>query len=202
MNIVTIIGSPHGMKGNTGRLLSSVEASLKGSGADVTQFDVARMDVKPCRGCGSCHKTGQCVIKDDFKEVEAALLKADGIVLASPNYIFSVTAQMKAAHEELRESFGAAVEPHRTEPTLPATTGGDVVTAVDGARLRTLNEELLRLPDWFTPPAGAGDCRHCTSDAKNKDCPGFWDGEKVNNASGVSSGQRSVGGRDLRPGGQ
>ena len=44
MNIVTVIGSPHGMKGNTGRLLASVEASLKASGADVTQFDVTRME--------------------------------------------------------------------------------------------------------------------------------------------------------------
>jgi len=137
MNIVTIIGSPHGMKGNTGRLLSSVEESLKASGADVTQFDVARMDVKPCRGCGSCHKTGQCVIKDDFKTVEAAMLKADGIVLASPNYIFSVTAQMKALMDRcscpihcqaLEGKYGAAV----------VTSGGSGGDVVEGYLLRFL----------------------------------------------------------------
>ena len=44
MNIVTVIGSPHGMKGNTGQLLSRVEESIKASGAEVTQFDVTRME--------------------------------------------------------------------------------------------------------------------------------------------------------------
>ncbi len=137
MNIVTVIGSPHGMKGNTGRLLSSVEASLKASGAEVTQFDVTRMDVKPCRGCGSCHKTGQCVIKDDFKTIEAALMKADGIVLASPNYIFSVTAQLKALMDRcscpihcqaLEGKYGAAV----------VTSGGSGSDVVEGYLLHFL----------------------------------------------------------------
>ena len=47
-------------------------------------------------GCGACHKTGECVIKDDFAKVKKALMEADGILLASPNYIFSVSAQLKA----------------------------------------------------------------------------------------------------------
>jgi len=137
MNIVTVIGSPNGMKGNTGRLLSSVEASLKASGAEVTQFVVARMDVKPCRGCGSCHKTGQCVIKDDFQKIEAAFMKADGIVLASPNYIFSVTAQMKALMDRcscpihcqaLEGKYGAAV----------VTSGGSGSDVVEGYLLQFL----------------------------------------------------------------
>ena len=137
MNIVTVIGSPHGMKGNTGQLLSRVEESLKASGAEVTQFDVTRLDVKPCRGCGSCHKTGQCVIKDDFKQVETALFKADGIVLASPNYIFSVTAQMKALMDRcscpihcqaLEGKYGAAV----------VTSGGSGSDVVEGYLLHFL----------------------------------------------------------------
>ena len=58
-----------------------------------------------------------------------------------------LTAQLKAAHEALKQTFGA---PPR-EGKMPPTTSGDVVTAVDAARLRALNEELLRVPDWFTP---------------------------------------------------
>ncbi|MGO8704258.1 MAG: flavodoxin family protein [Candidatus Brocadiia bacterium] len=137
MNIVTVIGSPHGMKGNTGQLLSRVEESIKASGAEVTQFDVTRMDVKPCRGCGSCHKTGQCVIKDDFKKIEEAFMKADGIVLASPNYIFSVSAQMKALLDRcscpihcqaLEGKYGAAV----------VTSGGSGSDVVEGYILHFL----------------------------------------------------------------
>lgn len=96
MNLVAVMGSPHGMAGNTGQLLEALMAAAKDAGAEVTLFCLGDMNVKPCRGCGACHKTGECVIKDDFARVKKALLEADGIVLASPNYIFSVSAQLKA----------------------------------------------------------------------------------------------------------
>ncbi|HET8895529.1 MAG TPA: 2-oxoglutarate dehydrogenase E1 component [Gaiellaceae bacterium] len=60
-----------------------------------------------------------------------------------------VNAQLKAAHEELKQSFTA---PRPPEGKMPATTtGAEVVTAVDADRLRALNDQLLRVPDWFTP---------------------------------------------------
>src|SRR5262249_56946482 len=37
------------------------------------------------------------------------------------------------------------------EGRIRSGTGGDVITAVPEARLRRLNEQLLRTPDWFTP---------------------------------------------------
>ena len=96
MNLVAIMGSPHGMAGNTGQLLEALIGATKDAGAQVTLFCLGDMSVKPCRGCGACHKTGECVIKDDFAQIKKALMEADGIVLASPNYIFSVSAQLKA----------------------------------------------------------------------------------------------------------
>ncbi len=54
------------------------------------------MKVQPCVGCDLCHKTGICSIKDDYEGIKEKLLACDGFILASPNYIFSVTAQMKA----------------------------------------------------------------------------------------------------------
>ena len=96
MKLVGIIGSPRGMKGATGKLLSATLDAAKAAGAEVTTFSLAELDVKPCRACDVCHKTGACATKDDFETIKAAVLAADGIVLASPNYIFSVSAQMKA----------------------------------------------------------------------------------------------------------
>src|ERR1019366_1302576 len=43
-----------------------------------------------------CHTTGICNIKDDYESIKEKLLACDGFILASPNYIWSVTAQMKA----------------------------------------------------------------------------------------------------------
>ena len=62
-----------------------------------------------------------------------------------------VLAQLKQAHESLKESFGVGAGTPAAEPRLPASTGAEIVTAVPAERLRALNEELLRVPDGFAP---------------------------------------------------
>jgi multimeric flavodoxin WrbA len=52
--------------------------------------------VMPCLGCDKCHVTGKCPQKDEFENIKARIMAADGLILASPNYIFSVSAQLKA----------------------------------------------------------------------------------------------------------
>jgi len=96
MNVVAINGSPHGMKGTTGLLLSAVIKSARAAGATVTTLLLADYNVGPCRACDACHKAGACPIKDDFARFRAPMVAADGVILASPNYISSVSAQMKA----------------------------------------------------------------------------------------------------------
>jgi multimeric flavodoxin WrbA len=96
MKVAAIIGSPKGMKGNTGAVLGGVLEGAKAAGAEVTLFSLGDLKVAPCRACDVCHKTGKCSIRDDFDAILEAMVEADAIVLASPNYIFSVSAQMKA----------------------------------------------------------------------------------------------------------
>ena len=96
MKIVAIIASPRGMQGNTGRLLEEVLAGIHETGAETEILSLKSLDVKPCVACDICHKTGICNIRDDYEGIKEKLLACDGFILASPNYIFSVTAQMKA----------------------------------------------------------------------------------------------------------
>jgi multimeric flavodoxin WrbA len=84
------------MQGSTGHLLEAMLGSVRGRGAEVQVFSLADLEVGPCRGCDACHRTGTCHVKDDADTVISAMAVADGVVLASPNYIFSVSAQMKA----------------------------------------------------------------------------------------------------------
>ncbi len=95
LKITVIIGSPRGMKGNTGRLLKEVMAGVE-EGAEIELFDLSAIGVTPCSGCEQCHKTGICNIKDDYQIIKESLLNSDAFILASPNYIFSVPAQLKA----------------------------------------------------------------------------------------------------------
>lgn len=96
MRIVSIVGSPHGIKGNTARLLALVLEGAKSEGAKTKVITLAGGTVLPCRGCDGCHKKGRCSQKDDFESLKQDIMAADGLVLASPNYICHVSAQLKA----------------------------------------------------------------------------------------------------------
>jgi multimeric flavodoxin WrbA len=118
MNIVAVNGSPHGMKGATAVLLSEVTRAAQAAGAAVTTLLLADGVVGPCRACDTCHRVGTCPIKDDFATYRDPLLAADGVILASPNYLFSVSGQMKCFMDRcggplhlvaLRNKYSAAV---------------------------------------------------------------------------------------------
>lgn len=119
MKIIAVIGSPRGMQGNTGRLLEEVLAGAGEAGADTEILSLATLNIKPCVACDVCHRTGVCNIKDDYEAMKEKLLACDGFILASPNYIVSVSAQMKAFFDRcnglihcqtLEGKYAAAVE--------------------------------------------------------------------------------------------
>jgi multimeric flavodoxin WrbA len=105
MNIVAVNGSPSGSKGCTGRLLAALIDGAREAGAVVTLFELGQLTVKPCTSCRTCQRVGTCVIEDDYPKIKAAMIAADGIVLASPNYISSVSAQMKALFDRCFSMF-------------------------------------------------------------------------------------------------
>ena len=96
MKIVAINGSPTGIEGTTGKVLAALLEGAKKEGAGVQLFELGAGTVKPCISCHTCQTEGHCVIEDDLQPIHTAMLEADGIVLASPNYIDDVSAQLKA----------------------------------------------------------------------------------------------------------
>ncbi|WP_028314052.1 flavodoxin family protein [Desulfatibacillum aliphaticivorans] len=96
MKIIALLGTPHGLKGSTARLLNLVLVGAEKCGAEHETIVLKGDNVKPCLGCDVCHKKGACAQKDEFEEIKGKILTADGLLLASPNYIFSVSAQFKA----------------------------------------------------------------------------------------------------------
>jgi len=119
MKILAINASPRGMQGNTGRLLEEVLNGVKQTGVEVEIINLKTVTVQPCVACDICHKTGVCGIKDDYEMIKEKLLACDGFIIASPNYIYSVTAQLKALFDRcnglmhcmaLEGKYAAAVE--------------------------------------------------------------------------------------------
>lgn len=92
--IVILKGSPR-ERGNSNVLADQVQVGAEASGASVESFFLHNMDIRPCDGCDFCRETGVCVLKDDMQSLYAKLLAADAIVLASPIYWFTYSAQLK-----------------------------------------------------------------------------------------------------------
>jgi 2-oxoglutarate dehydrogenase E1 component len=84
------------------------------------------------------------------REQYAAQLVAEGVVTQeeADGLAREVEQRFRAAHEALKASFGAPAE--APSERTPPTAGSEVVTAVAADRLRTLNDELLRVPARFT----------------------------------------------------
>ncbi len=87
------------------------------------------------------------------REQFAARLVEDGAVTQdqADELAADVQTRLRSAHEALKETFGGGAPEPVADGRIPAGTGDEVVTAVAADRLRELNEELLRVPDWFTP---------------------------------------------------
>ncbi len=94
MNVLGIVCSPR-KGGNTEILVQEALAGARDSGAKTELLTVSDKEIKPCDGCLSCEKTGECHIKDDMQLVYEKMLNADGIILGTPVYFGSMSAQAK-----------------------------------------------------------------------------------------------------------
>lgn len=79
------------------RILNALIRGLESGGARVDLLHAAKLQVGPCLACLGCmHKTpGVCVQRDDMDKVTALMQKAAWLVLASPVYVDSFSAQLK-----------------------------------------------------------------------------------------------------------
>ena len=92
--IAAVYGSPR-KQGNTEMLMDAFLEQIEKS-EDVKRFYLRDMVLKPCIECGGCDKTGICVFKDDIGGIYDCIENARALVISSPIFFASVSAQVKA----------------------------------------------------------------------------------------------------------
>ena len=95
MRILGINGSPR-REGNTSAFLNATLARAEELGAETRYVWLGDKNLRGCRGCYGCVEARRCVVEDDFAPIFDEMLKADGILLGSPVYHASMTAELKA----------------------------------------------------------------------------------------------------------
>jgi multimeric flavodoxin WrbA len=96
LKIVIVKGSPR-QDGNSATLADQVAAGARAAGAHVESFYLHGMDIRACDACDACRTEPYrgCVIEDDMQVLYPKLQDADALVIASPVYWFTVSAQTK-----------------------------------------------------------------------------------------------------------
>ena len=95
MKNVLILSSSPRKGGNSQTLCEQFAKGAREAGNTVEMISLREKSVHCCTGCLACMNTGSCVQKDDMAEILDKMLAADVIVLATPVYFYSMSAQMK-----------------------------------------------------------------------------------------------------------
>lgn len=151
MKVLGINASPRGSNSQTLRLVKAVLDGAESKGVEVELVDLCALKIEYCNGCQVCYRTGKCPKKDDFQILYAKMLAADGLVLGSPNYIRSVTAQMKTLLDHMADVIHCQLFAGKYGASV-ATSGG---LGQDQRVTEYLNEVLLALGSFVTGSVGA-----------------------------------------------
>ena len=95
MKILAIVGSPRS-GGNTSYLVDVTLQEAAKQGLETEKIVLSKYNVNPCQGHENCSAFSECPQKDDAAWILEEFRRAEGIVLASPVYFMSLSAQMKA----------------------------------------------------------------------------------------------------------
>ena len=123
--VLILKGSPR-ERGNSAALADRAAAGAAEAGAQVECVSLQTMDIRPCDGCDLCKETGEyCVIEDDMQSLYPKLLEADALLLASPIYWFTYSAQLKLCIDRWYGLWNAKKDVFRGKPVGIVLTYGD-----------------------------------------------------------------------------
>ena len=94
MTILAINGSRR-KTGNTKCLIDAILQPARQADVPVEALHLGDYAIEACTGCEGCSTSWNCVIEDDFASIVAKMDTADGIILGSPTYWYTVTSDMK-----------------------------------------------------------------------------------------------------------
>ena len=143
--VLVFLGSPR-KKGNSALLAAQVVDGARAAGAKVESFYLHGMNIKACTACGACRSKNQkdCILKDDMNPLYSKLRQADAIVMATPVYWFTVSAQTKLFMDRWYAMGGEAGYPFKGKQFGIVLTYGDEDPFSSGAvnALRTFQDAL------------------------------------------------------------
>ncbi|MBW1962210.1 MAG: NAD(P)H-dependent oxidoreductase [Deltaproteobacteria bacterium] len=147
MFVLGFQGSPR-RGGNTNFLLSKFMEAAGQSGAKTHSIFVDKKNIVPCKEYTVCEKKGFCPIDDDMThEIYPLIRKADIIVVATPIFFYSTTAQMKALIDRCQLFWARKYRLKLTDPGQGTRQG--FLLAIGATKGKNLFEGLKLTMTYF-----------------------------------------------------
>lgn len=142
---VLILSSSPRRGGNSDLLCDQFMLGAREASNHVEKIFLKDKKINYCTGCGACYGKGACAQRDDMAEVLEKMVAADVIVMATPVYFYTMSAQMKtlidrtcARYTEIRnkEFYFIVTAADREEEAMERTLEGfrGFTSCLDGAR--------------------------------------------------------------------
>lgn len=132
MKVLGICGSPR-KKGNTDILVDRALKGARSAGAVTKKIFLNDLKFLPCQECRNVNKDGTCRIRDDFQVIHNNVAWADAVIVASPVFFGSVSAQTKMMVDRF-QCFWLARNIFRTVKDLPHKKKGAFISVQSTAR--------------------------------------------------------------------
>lgn len=173
-NIFILSGSPK-KNGNTAALVDWVTEGAVSKGASVEVLHAAFLKYKfpGCTSCRVCQKNEayECAIEDDANLALRKMIVADVIVMATPLYFFSASAQLKIIIDRMFSLYKWDNAAGTMKAALKGKTFALLASAYEDVGLEALEKPFRLTADYtgmkfeslLVPNAGeSGDIRKCS----------------------------------------
>ena len=117
--------------GNSEMLADEFARGAIESGSNVEIVSLHDKDMRFCRGCLACQKTGRCIIRDDVEAILQKMKSADAVAFATPIYFYEMSGQMKTLLDRTNPLFQSGYGFRDIYLLASAADGSE--SAMDGA---------------------------------------------------------------------
>jgi len=149
--ILVLSASPK-KDGNTAFLAGCFAEGARSHGAEVDVVNTAYLKYKTlgCTSCRACQTSEvyECVINDDAKEVLARIIHADVIVMATPLYFWSASAQLKVLLDRMFSLYKWNNDDNTVKTPLIGKTLVLIASSYDPQGLDILERPFLEIASY------------------------------------------------------
>ena len=148
--ILIISGSPQ-KTGNTAALIEWFCESVDSRAAATEIVNAANLDGKPgCISCRVCQKKDAygCVLKDEVALTVNKMITADIIIMATPLFFFSASAQIKRVFDRMFSLYKWDNDARTMKTVLKGKTFGVLASAYEDIGLDSLEQPFKLTADY------------------------------------------------------